>query len=63
MEEGGREDPHVHRAPWLADGVSESGEVQEDPQEHHDQHDGHPGGGHRQAGETETDCVEANTVL
>jgi len=50
VEEGRREDAHVHGSARLAHRVPPGGEVQEDPQEHHDQHDGHPGGGHREAG-------------
>lgn len=42
VEEGGGKDPHVHGAARLAHCVTESGQVQEDPQEHHDQYDGHP---------------------
>lgn len=50
VEEGGGEVSHVYRSSWLAHGVSQSGQVQEDPQEHHDQHDGHSGGGHTASG-------------
>ena len=50
VEERGRQDPHVYRSTWLAHCVSQSGEIQENQQEHHDQYDGHPGRGHKEAG-------------
>lgn len=40
----------MYGSTWLAHRVSQSGQIQEDPQEHHDQYDGHPGGGHTEAG-------------
>lgn len=50
MEEGGRSDLHVHGSSRLAHRVAQGGEIQENTQEHQDQYDGHPGGGHREAG-------------
>lgn len=50
MEEGGRQELHVHRSTRLAHRVAAGGQVQEDAQEHQHQHDGHSGGGHREAG-------------
>lgn len=50
MEEGGRSDLHVHGSSRLAHRVAQGGEIQEDTQEHQDQYDGHPGGGHQEAG-------------
>lgn len=51
MEGAGQQDLHVHRPPRLAHCLAAGWEVQEDAQKHHDQPDGHPGGGHQ-----ETDC-------
>lgn len=42
----------MHGSTRLAHCVTQSGEIQENSQEHHDQHDGHPGGGHKEAGGT-----------
>lgn len=50
MEGAGQQDLHVHRAPRLAYGLTAGWEVQEDTQKHHDQPDGHSGGGHRETG-------------
>lgn len=51
MEGAGQQDFHVHRTPRLAHRLAAGREVQENPQKHHDQPDGHSGGGHREAGE------------
>lgn len=50
MEEGGQQNLHVHGSTRLAHRISQSGEIQENAQEHQDQYDGHPGGGHKEAG-------------
>lgn len=50
MEEGGRSDLYVHGSSRLAHGIAQGGEIQENTQEHQDQYDGHPGGGHQEAG-------------
>lgn len=50
VEETGGEDTHVYGTSRLAHCVSEGGEIQENPQEHHDQHDGHSRGGHKKTG-------------
>lgn len=51
MEGAGQQDLHVHGTPWLAHGLAAGWEVQEDTQKHHDQPDGHSGGGHQETGE------------
>lgn len=51
MEAAGGAELHVHRPSRMAHHVPPSGEIQEDPQEHHHEPDGHPGGGHAQTGE------------
>lgn len=51
MEGAGKQDVHVHRAPRLAHRLTARWEVQEDTQKYYDQSDGHPGGGHQEAGE------------
>lgn len=43
MEEGRQQEVHVHGPARLADGVTPCGQVQEDPQEHHDQFNGRSG--------------------
>lgn len=50
MEEGWQESLHVHWSARLAHRVPASGQIQEDTQEHPDQHDGHSGGGYKEAG-------------
>lgn len=50
MEKRGREETHVYRSSWMADGVAPSGKIQKDAQKHYDKHDGHPGGRHKAAG-------------
>lgn len=50
MEEGWQQNPHVHWSARLAHGVAASGQIQEDAQEHPDPHDGHSGGGYKEAG-------------
>lgn len=40
----------MHGSTRLAHRISQSGEIQENAQEHQDQYDGHPGGGHKEAG-------------
>ena len=52
MEGARQQDLHVHRAPGLAHCLAAGWEVQEDTQKHHDQPDGHPGGGHQETGES-----------
>ena len=51
MEGAGQQDLHVHGAAWLAHCFTAGWEVQEDTQKHHDQPDGHSGGGHQETGE------------
>ena len=50
LEERGGQDPYVHGETRLADRVPPSCQVQENQQEHHDQHDGHTGRGHQETG-------------
>lgn len=52
MEGAGQQDLHVYGAPWLAYRLTAGWEVQEDTQKHHDQPDGHSGGGHQETGES-----------
>lgn len=50
MEEGWQQSLHVYWSARLAHRVPASGQIQEDAQEHPDQHDGHSGGGYKEAG-------------
>lgn len=53
----------MHWAARLAHRVPASGKIQEDAQEHPDQHDGHPGGGHKETGRRVEEVEESASLI